>query len=70
MADSGKRRVAYEVVQPEGYTWKNDIGGPVPFFEPMHQGGRRLYLVCYTDGTVGWELRARDGAVLEPSDDR
>jgi hypothetical protein len=56
--------VVYEVVQPEGYSWSLDAHGPLPFFDGE---GRRLWLMCWSDGSVTWELRAKDKTVLEPS---
>lgn len=55
--------VAHEIVQPEGYNWSWEAHAPVPSFD---KEGRRMVILCHADGSVTWELRSKDGEVLEP----
>lgn len=55
--------VAYEIPQPEGYSWSVGAMAPLPNFD---KEGRRMVLLCHKDGSVTWELRSKGGEVLEP----
>lgn len=52
----------YEHALPEGY-FRAASGDTLPFFD---QAGRAIVLRFWPDGTVTWQLRGRDGEVLEP----
>lgn len=56
------KNVAHEVVQPQGY-YVGGHGDPIPWFD---NEGRAIVLLCHPDGSVTWELRGKDGEVLEP----
>jgi len=55
--------VRYTVIQPEGY-FTSAAGDTLPWFDTA---GRAIVLLCHEDGSVTWELRGRNGEVLEPA---
>lgn len=54
--------VLHEVLLPKGY-FVSASGDYLPWFD---NEGRQLGLLLHSDGTVTWQLRGRNGEVLEP----
>lgn len=54
--------VRHELLQPKGY-FKVVTGDMLPWFD---QEGRAIVLLLHGDGSVTWQMRGRNGEVLEP----
>lgn len=54
--------VSHEILQPSGY-FRAASGDDLAWFE---REGSAIVLLCHDDGLVTWQLRSKDGRVLEP----
>lgn len=54
--------VRHELIQPKGY-FRGVTGDMLPWFD---QEGRVIVLLLHADGSVTWQMRGRNGEVLEP----